>query len=348
MSPFFVGPGDVTIKGPAKPTNIKRLSLDGRIKHLDNITTLFKYTNATPIRCEKDSRYGCCFCAELFGDPAELKQHNIKTHPAVMDSIMRGKRLYDYLVKLDITGLTCNLCTIDLDNLDAMMLHLKGHKKPMHMDINNHIVPFSFDTDDLKCAICKTGFNSFRQLYLHMHSHYRNHVCYVCAAGFVNEKSFDVHYQTHQKGVFHCKYCQKEFDTLSRKRSHESGVHTNSQRFRCSYCSEKFSNSSKKEKHIRKVHNVRAREVKCKLCERVCSSMESLRVHTKRDHLMERNYECKFCNNKYFRLNELKKHTATHTGVREYPCEVCHKSFARKTALVEHIMRVHADASEVK
>ncbi|XP_039762031.1 zinc finger protein 729-like [Pararge aegeria] len=311
--------GEVKVKLPAKDTNSFKAIKEERNKHLDNITTILQNTNATPIRCERDSRYGCCFCAEFYREPAELKKHNITKHQRVSDTIMRGKKLSDYIVKLDITGLKCNLCTLHVTDLTEMMEHLKSHKKTIHVDIDNHIVPFIFENDELKCAICKIDFNTFRRVFLHMHSHYRNHVCDVCAAGFINEKSFVVHYRIHKKGVFPCAFCKKEFDTYSRKKTHESGVHTNSLRCKCSYCGERFTNSSKKMKHISSVHNVRVRDVKCKICGKGCSSMESLRVHTKRDHLMERKYECQYCNNKYFRLNELKNHLITHTGNKQYP-----------------------------
>ncbi|XP_023939844.2 zinc finger protein 26 isoform X5 [Bicyclus anynana] len=338
------GPRDGKVKKPAKATtNAHKSNQDEKNKHQDNITSLLKHTNATPIRCEKDSRYACCFCADLYREPAELKKHNIKKHQSDIDTIMTGKRLQDYLVKLDITGLKCNLCAFKPDSLEDIMKHLEGHDKTIHTDINNHIVPFVFDGDDLKCAICKTGFNTFRKVFLHMHTHYRNHVCDICAAGFINEKSFLVHYKIHKKGVFYCRFCHKEFETLSRMKSHESGVHTNSLRFKCSYCGERFTNSSKKMKHISAVHNVRQREIKCKLCDRVCSTMEALRVHTKRDHLMERRYECHYCKNKYYRMNELRNHIATHTGEREHLCKVCNKSFSRKMALANHIVVHNVD-----
>ncbi|XP_045781616.1 zinc finger protein 62 homolog isoform X8 [Maniola jurtina] len=347
ISAAVASPLQERIKKPAKAPNSNRSKQDEKAKHQDNITTLCKYTNATPIRCERDSRYGCCFCAKLFQEPAKLKKHNIETHPSDINTLLDYKKLHDYVIKLDITGLKCKLCALEIDSLDEIMEHLKEHNKGIHMDINNQIFPFNFEDDELKCAICKTDFNTFRKLFLHMHTHYRNHICEICAAGFITKRSYDAHYETHKKGVFYCEFCQKMFDTLSRKRSHESGVHRNSQRSMCRLCGERFSNSSKKEKHISSVHNVRVREIKCKQCGKVLPSMEALRVHTKRDHLLERPFECGFCDERFFRRGDMKNHMVKHTGSREYQCDVCDKKFGRKTTLKEH-MRIHMDDRRFK
>ncbi|XP_069363489.1 PR domain zinc finger protein 5-like [Maniola hyperantus] len=320
-----------------------------RSKHMDNITTLFNHTNATPLRCQKDIGYGCCFCEKFCEKPGELKEHTRQTHQSDIHKIMRKKSLNDYHVKLDITGLQCNECSTKIDNLEDMMRHLQEHSKNIHWDINNHIMPFSFDDDELRCVMCKAEFNKFKKLNEHMNKHYRNRVCDVCGAGFINERTFRKHsIQVHKKGVFACKFCEKVFDTIGKKRSHESSVHIHSQMLnKCGYCNKKFKSHRNKEKHISSAHGVRIKEIKCKLCGKVCLTANALRVHTRRDHLKERNYQCHLCDFSSYGNSCLQSHMLKHTGVRDFQCDICLKSYAKKKTLKEH-MRIHADDRRFK
>ncbi|XP_023939842.2 zinc finger protein 1 homolog isoform X3 [Bicyclus anynana] len=318
-------------------------------KHGDNIYTLFTYTNATPIRCKNDFGYACCFCAEVYQEPNILKDHTIKCHEYEMRTkFMEGKRLGDYLVKLDITNLECNICNAGLKSLDEAFAHLKEHNKPMHLDINNHIMPFKFEGEELKCVYCKVVFNKFKKLLEHMNRHYRNCVCDICGAGFINRSTFTVHYHGHSLGHFPCHHCEKVFDTKRKQRSHEMAIHIHAQKsYKCGYCNEHFSTHWKKEKHISSEHGVNLREIKCQVCDKVCLTANSLRIHVKRDHLKERRFECKVCDYRFFGSQELREHMVKHTGIRDYKCDICLKSYGKKSTLREHI-RIHADDRRFK
>lgn len=318
-------------------------------KHGDNITTVFTHTNATPIRCKNDFGYACCFCSEVYLEPEQLKTHTKDSHASEMTTkFMEGKRLGDYVVKLDITDLKCTICDAELQNLDQALTHLKDHDKTIHLDINNHILPFNFKGDDLRCVFCNVLFNKYKKLLEHMGSHYRNCVCDICGAGFVNRSTFNMHYHGHKTGNFPCKYCRKVYDTKRKQRSHEIAIHEHSSRtYKCGYCNEHFSTHWKKERHISSEHGVSLREIKCQICGRVCLTANALRVHVKRDHLKERNYKCEVCEHKFFGAQELKEHMVKHTGIRDFKCGVCFKSYGKKSTLREHV-RIHADDRRFK
>ncbi|XP_045781615.1 zinc finger protein 317-like isoform X7 [Maniola jurtina] len=311
-------------------------------KHGDNINSMFLYTNATPIRCKNDFGYVCCFCKDVYQEPNLLKDHTIKSHELEKTTFMEGKRLGSYLVKLDITDLQCNICKTGLPTLDAALIHLKEHDKPIHLDINNHIMPFNFEGEYLKCVFCNVIFHKFKKLLEHMSRHYRNCVCDICGAGFINRNTFTMHYHGHKIGSFPCQHCQKVFDTKRKRRSHEMAIHVHAQKtYKCGYCKEHFSTHWQKEKHITTQHGVDLPKIQCQVCEKICLTANSLRIHMKRDHLMERRFECGVCEHRFFAAQELKEHMVKHTGVRDYKCDICLKSYGKKSTLREHI-RIHA------
>ncbi|XP_064075662.1 zinc finger protein 26-like isoform X1 [Vanessa tameamea] len=318
-------------------------------KHGDNIATILVHTNATPLRCQNDFGYTCSFCSEAYTKPADLKEHTLRTHDEQEKrNYIKGKHVRSYLAKLDITGLKCVICNSKIESLDEMMLHLKEHGKAIHLDINNHIVPFKFDGQELKCTACKIVFNKFKMLLEHMNRHSKNYVCDICGSGYVNSSTFNLHYQSHNKGSFACKHCSKVFETQIKKRSHELAVHVHLQKkSKCGYCGEKFSTRRRKEKHISSVHGVHIQGVKCQVCGKICPTQSALTIHTKRDHLQERRFACDSCNMSFFGSQELKHHMLKHTGVREFQCDVCKKSFGKKWTLREH-MRLHADDRRYK
>lgn len=319
-------------------------------KHRTNVRMIMQYSNATPIRCRGGIGYACCFCPEQFPDPADLKTHTLDQHDEkVKLKFMKGKMMYSFLVKLDITSLHCNICDDDINSLEEFMTHLvQVHDKKIFTDIKNHILPFKFGDNILRCVMCSNLFNKFKALLEHMNTHYRNYVCDVCDAGFVTKNILFNHAEAHKTGVFQCDYCEKVFDTLRKKKSHEKSVHIHYNLLnKCGYCNEKFKDYRQKDDHIAKVHGIPILALKCQACEKTFANKTALTIHTKRDHLMERRHTCTECDMKFFKTSELKEHMVKHTGMRTFQCTVCLKSYGRKKTLTEH-MRIHADDRRFK
>lgn len=88
---------------------------------------------------------------------------------------------------MDITSLSCRLCNENLDKLNDLLDHLKTeHDELVHDDIKNHIVPFKFDSAEIKCVECNKPFEDFSKLQEHMNSHFINYKCEFCEDGFIN------------------------------------------------------------------------------------------------------------------------------------------------------------------
>ncbi|XP_028162892.1 gastrula zinc finger protein XlCGF26.1-like isoform X2 [Ostrinia furnacalis] len=337
----------VSIKKPSSRKTIPR-EID---KHLHNIREILLYTNATPIRCHDGQGYACCFCCEnSFPDPTDLKSHTLLKHTdSEKNLFMENFPMASYVVKLDVTALQCLLCQNSIEGLEQLMNHLiQEHNKKLHLDINNHIIPFSFKNEAFVCVVCSKIFKSFKIIQEHMNVHYGSYLCQICSAPFVNKRTMMSHLRRHKQGDFDCQTCGKVFDTRSKRDIHVRYVHEGIQkRNKCRICSEKFTSHKKKLDHMVEIHGAEPLVFKCLACEKSFASRDRLTKHTKKDHLMERRHECEHCEKKFFTSKDLKNHMLKHTGIREFQCDVCLKCYGRKHTLREH-MRIHADDRRFK
>lgn len=329
-----------------------RLRNDDELKkHENNIRHVLLYSNATPIDKMQDANYLCCYCDSQYLKPADLKTHTQETHndgtnPAVV--FFNRKKRSNFSAKIDITGLKCKICATEIESLEKLMDHLhKDHDIKIYSDIKNHIIPFKFDTDYLTCCMCPNTFDKFQKLRQHMNIHYRNYICEKCDLGFVTMVSLKHHSEAHKVGTFNCTFCEKIFDTLRKKKSHEATAHIKGYfSSKCGYCNERFISNQRKDEHLAEVHGI-SHVFKCRACDRIFKSKKSLTTHTKRDHLLERRFKCTSCDMKFFNTSELKQHELKHSGVKDFRCDVCLKTYARRKTLIEHL-KIHADIRRFK
>ncbi|XP_026749293.2 zinc finger protein 354B-like [Galleria mellonella] len=310
-------------------------------KHRQNLFEILKNSNATLIRGRAGIGYMCNYCSAQFPDPADLKIHTLETHDGEYHLGFAQRRgISEYIPKLDITGLRCKLCNKSIDSLESFKKHLiDDHKIHIHTNINNHIIPFKFNGDVLQCCICLALFEKFKILIGHMHSHYSNYVCNICFAGFVNRSALSRHSHNHKTGVFTCKYCEKGFNSLTKKVSHVRNAHTG-KFYRCGYCNEVFKDYRLKEVHLTEAHGVPNPTVKCRACDKEFASKKAMKAHINYTHLMEKRRSCDYCDKQFYGSSGLKRHMLKHTGEKKFQCGVCLKSYGRKTTLREH-MRIH-------
>ncbi|XP_030033823.1 PR domain zinc finger protein 5 isoform X9 [Manduca sexta] len=311
--------------------------------HRNNIKEILVCSTATPIQRYGGIGYTCAYCNKQYLNPADLRTHTTQVHNDVSQAkFMNSDNLHHYIVKLDITSLRCKLCNSNIETLDELMEHLKNiHEKKIFRNIKNRILPFKFDSETLRCAICEHVFNSFKKLMEHTSTHYRNFICSVCDAGFVNHSALKGHSLSHETGSFTCTYCPKVLSNLRQKTNHEkTHRHVDNKQYKCGYCSEAFKTSRKKEMHLTAMHGVPQVIYKCQACDKTFKIRKVFRVHIKRDHLMERSHKCTQCDKSFFRSEQLKEHMVRHTGQREFQCGVCLKKFGAKGSLRHH-MRKH-------
>lgn len=318
-------------------------------KNQNNLTQILKYTNATPILRQSEIGYVCYFCNKHCLDPASLKIHCLESHGNGKPAAHMRQKNISFYVKLDITGLTCNICKKNINTLEQLYKHLKReHQKKIFTDHKNLIIPFKFEAETLSCYMCFNIFDKFKKLMEHMHTHYGNYMCDICRVGFVTHGSLVSHSECHKVGTFQCDICNKPFNTMYKKNSHVKNVHKpKTERFRCAFCTEKFTEAQKRNVHLSKIHGITSHHIKCRSCDKTFSSKWSMTLHTRRQHLMEKRFKCPNCEMMFFSADELNKHGLKHSGVKEFKCDICSKSYARRTTLIEH-MRIHNDDRRFK
>ncbi|XP_059056411.1 zinc finger protein 92-like isoform X3 [Achroia grisella] len=318
-------------------------------KYFNNIKAILENSNATVIRHRGGIGYACGYCTKQYPDAADLKKHSLEAHDDVhLCYFAKTNRLSisKCVIKLDITSLCCKLCNTSIKTLECLMEHFsKTHDVKIFTDINNHIIPFKFETKFLSCAICENGvaFHKFKSLLEHMTVHYRNYVCEECDAGFINHIQLRNHKAIHESGNYTCETCAKVFNNGNKFKAHVRAVHVRKQQAlsKCGYCKESFLYFHTKEKHLQEVHGVNIVRIKCQACDRSFLSRSNYTKHMKLNHLMVRPHSCGQCDKSFAYLAALKEHEGrVHLGLRMHKCDECIKTFSTKKSLQQHV-RIH-------
>lgn len=168
----------------------RRIAQQKRLSELDwqfdNIRTILKFSNATPVRCRVGTRFACSFCLDQFQTASELKTHTSQCHANDKAEFFNARSLSRHIVYLDITNLKCKVCDKDMSGLEAIMDHLaSAHDGIIHKQIKNQIVPFKYEGRNILCGVCNADIGGYTDLQDHMSEHYRNYVCGFCDLGFV-------------------------------------------------------------------------------------------------------------------------------------------------------------------
>lgn len=304
-------------------------------KHHENLRSILQYSNASMIRGKDSDGYSCTFCPQRFPQPKGLKTHFLKDHYDIQK--IKLPKFTDCLLKLDITGLKCYLCFKIFDKLNLFIEHLSNHGITINKDVKNEIIPFKFDSEILKCAVCDATFTTFKILQEHMNVHFSNYFCDICKSGFINKRRLVGHKRSHRTGTFKCGYCEKIFTCDSKRRDHEQRIHLGFKRNKCKICDEKFADYWTKVDHMVKKHNQPRVMLKCQACERSFKNKRALTRHVNKDHLLERRHVCSVCDMRFYLKHRLKDHMLVHSGEKKFQCNVCSRWFATKNSVRQHL-----------
>ncbi|XP_041968472.1 zinc finger protein 668-like isoform X1 [Aricia agestis] len=314
-----------------------------RGEHRVNLTAILQHSNASPFRDKTVRGFSCLYCAKYFQNIDDLRAHTAQpSEKSKINSMLDFKLSYNP-IKVDITDLRCIVCDTAMKDLADLKDHLvKEHNKTIHQNIKDIILPFRLeDGRNFTCVICSVVHMSFKSLYHHMSSHYRNYCCSKCGEGYITIAALRKHDKTHYQGEFPCDYCDKTYSSLTKKRHHEKGVHTAGwMRNKCPHCPAIFVNYYDKSDHLVREHNMIPVVYPCNACDKKYKRKHELNRHIKHHHLQQRNHVCDKCTAKFFTKRSLRDHYLKHSGLEASCCDVCGKAFSRPRGLTNH-MKIH-------
>ncbi|XP_030033816.1 zinc finger protein 90 homolog isoform X1 [Manduca sexta] len=316
-----------------------------RVEHRVNLTAILQFSNASPFRDKTIRGFSCLYCAKAFPNIDDLRHHTAQqSEKDKINTIIDYKLSYNP-IKLDITNLCCTVCNLAMVDLNELKEHLRTvHKKTIYKHIKDIILPFRLeDGHNFTCVLCSVVHISFKNLYHHMSSHYRNYCCKKCGAGYITIAALRKHGKTHAQGIFPCDFCEKTYTSMTKKRNHEKGVHKGGWlRNKCPHCPEVFVSYYDRKEHLVKVHNEAPIIYPCNACNKTYKKKFELNRHIKHHHLQQKSFFCDKCNAKFFSKRGLVDHLSKHGGVEMCSCQICGKKFSRLRSLKEHLKR-HED-----
>lgn len=266
----------------------------------------------------------------------QLRTHLLELHNNVKEELKTMKR-YPRSLQIDITNLNCNLCNVNLINIEDLCNHFQRiHKRVVYKEC---IADYKVNCSPYVCHLCGKEFHVFRTLTTHLNEHYAYCICDVCGKSFLNTKRLKVHKRTHENGNFPCSECGKVLKTKISKANHIETVHSK-RVIKCQICFKPMKHYNDRIKHMSEEHNI-THKFNCPICAREYNIKHYLATHIRQTH-GHKNKKCLECGMAFITNHGLKKHMQKHSGVKEFTCDVCSKSYARSYTLKEH-MRVHGN-----
>ncbi|XP_049883285.1 zinc finger protein 668-like isoform X3 [Pectinophora gossypiella] len=305
----------------------------------NNLLKIMLHSNANPIK-GTDLLEGiqCLFCPETIKSSPLLKEHFVEKHRDEEFLTSKMKIFSKNVWKLDITNLRCDICATAIDTIPEMLIHFKSvHGMEVTTGLKDIFLPFRFDTDELRCAICTMDYPVFKLLREHMNVHFRNYICDECDAGYVTHELLYRHKLRHIVKETSCSYCKKTFTSKDRAHRHVQLVHWKIKKYKCNYCTERFEEFNSKLRHMKKAHNKNL-ELSCPVCDRTFITPQAVRLHLNRYHMMMgKTHLCAECGTSFYTRALLKNHERKHSGLKNFTCDECPKSFVSKQALKAHL-----------
>ncbi|XP_002741686.1 ras-responsive element-binding protein 1 isoform X2 [Saccoglossus kowalevskii] len=176
-------------------------------------------------------------------------------------------------------------------------------------------------TKKYACKYCKEVFPLSRALKSHIRSHF-GLTPYKCSM---------------------CNYSSADKSTLIR----HMRTHNGERPFMCQICEFAFTTKANCERHVKKKHN-KATKAEIDVCisynHYLADSSESTETFRSPDTI------CKYCNKDFKFFRALRHHLRSHSSCREKPfhCKICDNGFSTKNNCIRHILKRHANLSQVE
>ncbi|XP_008560251.1 zinc finger protein 502-like isoform X2 [Microplitis demolitor] len=210
--------------------------------------------------------------------------------------------------------------------------HLKRHLLS-HKSIHEAVV----------CGSCNLTLKSRENLVKHyrrVHGNKDRLSCDECKINFRKKYRYDEHMAFHKGQLLKCKYCERDFQSISRLHRHEKshGVKYECPKANCNLIFDTFIQLRKHSKDHPKEH-------KCNVCKKTFLLKNQWKRHLKTHE--GKLIACPYdeCNKSYCHSNQLNYHIRTkHEKNVLFECDLCKKTFTFKSVLSKHIQAIHVNA----
>ncbi|CAG5037099.1 unnamed protein product [Parnassius apollo] len=231
----------------------------------------------------------------------------------------------------------CNICRIDLDNIDNFSNH-------------NSLCHGIEDGGLYKCFGCEKRFKSRKTRLGHEINFCKGlkdgYQCSICDRYLPKRRVYENHMRNHRDNVpvelpddiFKCLKCYKLFNTKTNLKKHMAVHDGEKKNFVCESCGRVFTRQDYLHKH--KLTHTGVKQHVCPHCGFRTTQRSSLTVHI-RKHTGERPYSCDVCPQRCVSSSNLRAHRRRHLGVKKYECTICSKKFGYKISLDEHVASTH-------
>lgn len=303
-----------------------------------NARTVIEHSTAYPFRLP-ESLMMCILCSETFSEAAVFRRHMNKEHDKFNLKITFS-HVADGQLKVDITELSCRICSLPFDSLDKIADHLiTAHSKCIDIHNDLGLQPYRLENEKFVCAICQLKIANLVALSRHTGKHFRSYICEHCGKSYAAKGAlmYHVRYTCSKDGQARCRKCRKVVSSIN---EHLQASQLCRQHI-CNVCGDRFSSWKNKHEHMESAHSVPKKTYPCPECGDVFNTSNHLKHHFSFIHTHDY-LKCVHCGVKFMSQYRLDRHMIVHTGEKSFSCNVCNKSFNRKSTLNQH-MWIHSD-----
>lgn len=244
-----------------------------------NLQIIFNNTSIIPFKWR--GKYLCFYCSKDIVEYKELRNHT-KEHGkcSIYDHSLKtlkgGKNME---IKIDISVITCEVCTETLPSVDEIITHLFD-KHELQYDKEIEMATEEYKLADLSCTGCPETFTYFGYLVSHVNKEHPKNclVCEKCNQKFNKTRDLFSHNKNyHREGGYQCEMCPQTFSSLNILRKHRNNRHLT----RCNICDLKLPSATLRQKHLELEHPDDG-SLQCDNCLKELHTKQGLKMHLRK------------------------------------------------------------------
>lgn len=283
----------------------------------------------TAMNATEDDKQMCQPLDSMISADEDAVQTIQKLEPSTTDPDILDveRRIAEYF------KMNCDLCGQQLSSLDSVKAHFsKKHK---------------LDRGYLICC-CNKKAKMRKSIIEHVQWHMNPNMfrCNECSKTFIEKQGLRKHkvkHHTQNEDLVDCSLCAKRFSSQRLLTEHVARVHPpDDQKFTCDICQKNFKLKVILEAHMKYKHSGTTQQYICDICAKVLSTKQNLKEHTI-THFDIPRMKCNICGALLKNRICLAIHMKSHTDTKR-TCEICFQVKANRTALSNHVRRVHGTA----